>query len=166
VLNAVLIGAAVHLVAIPVWGAVSDRLGRKPVYLFGAVGVGLWAFAFIYLVDTENFGMTVLAVAVGLVLHAAMYGPQAAFLSELFGTNVRYSGVSIGYQLASIVAGGLAPLIAVSLYTGYDSGYSVALYVAAAALITVIAVATYQETGKRDLDSDEAFTRRRSASGV
>jgi metabolite-proton symporter len=159
VLNAVLIGAAVHLVAIPVWGALSDRLGRKPVYLFGAVGTGLWAFAFVYLVDTENFWLTVLAVSVGLVLHAAMYGPQAAFLSELFGTNVRYSGVSIGYQLASIVAGGLAPLIAVALYSGYDSGYSVAVYVAASAVITVLAVATYQETGKRNLDTDAAFDR-------
>jgi metabolite-proton symporter len=166
VLNAVLIGAAVHLVAIPVWGALSDRLGRKPVYLFGAVGTGLWAFAFVYLVDTESFAMTVLAVAVGLVLHAAMYGPQAAFLSELFGTNVRYSGVSIGYQLASIVAGGLAPLIAVALYTGYGTGYSVALYVAISAVITIVAVATYQETGKRNLDSDAAFDRRGTASAI
>ena len=75
----------------------------------------MWAFAFIALIDTENFGLTVLAVVVGLVFHGAMYGPQAAFLSELFGTNVRYSGVSIGYQLASIFAGGLAPIIAVAL---------------------------------------------------
>ncbi|MGD9526344.1 MFS transporter [Pseudonocardia sp.] len=156
VLNAVLIGAAVHLVTIPMWGAASDRFGRRPVYLFGAVGVGVWAFAFIWLIDTESFPLTVLAIVVGLVLHGAMYGPQAAFLSELFGTKVRYSGVSVGYQLASIVAGGLAPLIAVSLYTTWDSGYAVAVYVAIAALITIVAVASYQETSSRDLAADDA----------
>jgi MFS family permease len=88
-----------------------------------------------------------------------MYGPQAAFLSELFGTKVRYSGVSIGYQLASIVAGGLAPLIAVALYTGFDSGYAIAFYVAISALVTIIAVGTYTETKQRDLETDPAFDR-------
>ena len=92
------------------WGALSDRFGRRPVYLLGAAGVGVWAFAFIALVNTRSFPMLVLAVVGGLLFHGAMYGPQAAFLSELFGTKVRYSGVSIGYQLASILAGGLAPL--------------------------------------------------------
>ena len=107
VLGAVLIGAAVHLVTIPVWGALSDRFGRRPVYLLGAAGVGIWAFAFIALVNTRSFPMLVLAVVGGLLFHGAMYGPQAAFLSELFGTKVRYSGVSIGYQLASNLAGAL-----------------------------------------------------------
>lgn len=157
VLNAVLIGAAVHLVTIPIWGALSDRFGRKPIYLLGAVGVGVWAFAFIFLIDTKNFGLTVLAVVVGLLFHGAMYGPQAAFLSELFGTKVRYSGVSVGYQLASIVAGGLAPLIAVSLYTAYGNGYPVAIYLAISAVISIIAVASYTETSKRDLAADDAL---------
>src|SRR5690349_3501421 len=103
VLAAVLIGAAVHLVTIPIWGALSDRFGRRPLYLLGAAGVGIWAFAFIALVNTRSFPMLVLAVVGGLLFHGAMYGPQAAFLSELFGTKVRYSGVSIGYQLASIL---------------------------------------------------------------
>lgn len=151
VLNAVLIGAAVHLVTIPIWGALSDRFGRKPIYLLGAAGVGIWAFAFFALVDTERFGFVVLAIVGGLLFHGAMYGPQAAFLSELFGTKVRYSGVSIGYQLASIVAGGLAPIIAVALYTRWSSGYAVAVYVAVAALISIVAVASYGETHKRDL---------------
>ena len=158
-LGAVLIGAAVHIVAIPVWGALSDRIGRRPVYLFGAVGVGVWAFAFFFLLDTRNFALTAIAVVVGLVLHGAMYGPQAAFLSELFGTTVRYSGVSIGYQLASILAGGLAPIIAVALLGAFHSGYAIAVYVALSAVLTVLAVATYSETRHRDLASDPALTR-------
>jgi metabolite-proton symporter len=159
VLNAVLIGAAVHFVTIPLWGALSDRIGRRPVYLLGAAGVGVWAFAFFALIDTKDFGLTAVAVAVGLVFHGAMYGPQAAFLSELFGTKVRYSGVSIGYQLASILAGGLAPLIAVALLVRFDSGYAIAAYVAASAVLSIIAVASYGETRHRDLADDPAQAR-------
>jgi len=163
VLNAVLIGAAVHLVTIPIWGALSDRFGRKSIYLWGATGVGVWGFVFIFLIDTESFALTVLAVVGGLLFHGAMYGPQAAFLSELFGTKVRYSGVSVGYQLASVVAGGLAPFIAVSLYTAFGSGYAVAVYVAASALITMVAVATYPETRHRTLAADHALPTRSDA---
>jgi metabolite-proton symporter len=166
VLGAVLIGAVAHLVTIPIWGALSDRVGRRPVYMIGAAGVGIWAFAFIALVDTRNFPLTVLAIIGGLLFHGAMYGPQAAFLSELFGTKVRYSGVSIGYQLASIFAGGLAPLIAVWLLDLTGTGYAIAAYVAVSALITIIAVASYQETGKRDLDADKAFDRVRPSTGT
>jgi metabolite-proton symporter len=150
-LNAVLIGAAVHFFAIPAWGALSDRIGRKPVYLFGAVGVGVWGFVFIALMDTKNFALTALAVTVGLILHGAMYGPQASFFTELFGTRVRYSGVSVGYQLASIIAGGLAPFIAVALLKAYDSGFAIAVYVAVCAVISVVAVTSYGETHRRDL---------------
>ena len=158
-LGAVLIGAAVHIAAIPMWGALSDRIGRRPVYLIGAVGVGVWAFAFIALLNTKNFALAAVAVVVGLVLHGAMYGPQAAFLSELFGTTVRYSGVSIGYQLASILAGGLAPIIAVALLGAFHTGYAIAVYVALAAVVTIVAVATYSETSKRDLAEDPTLTR-------
>jgi metabolite-proton symporter len=154
VLGAVLIGSAVHLVTIPIWGAVSDRFGRKPVFLFGAAGVGVWAFAFFYLIDTRSFALTAIAVVVGLVFHGAMAGPLAAFLPELFGTKVRYSGVSIGYQLASVFAGGLAPLIAASLLVATGSGYAIAAYVAACSVLSIVAVATYSETNKRRLDDD------------
>ncbi|MFC4058376.1 MFS transporter [Planomonospora corallina] len=151
VLNAVLIGSAVHFASIPMWGALSDRLGRRPVYLLGAAGVGLWSFAFFPLVDTGNFAAITLAVTVGLVLHGAMYGPQAAFFSELFATRMRYSGVSVGAQLSSIVAGGLAPLIAVALLQAYDSALPVMLYVAGAAALTLLTVFVSRETRGRDL---------------
>ncbi len=152
-LNAVLIGAAIHFCAIPLWGALSDRIGRKPVYLIGAVGVGVWAFVFIALVDTKNFALATLAVTVGLILHGAMYGPQASFFTELFGTRVRYSGVSVGYQLASIIAGGLAPFIAIALLKAYDTGYAISIYVGVCSLISIIAVTSYGETRQRDLST-------------
>jgi MFS family permease len=156
-LNAVLISSAIHLVTIPLWGALSDRIGRKPVYLFGAAGIGVWGFAFLGLLDTESFLLAVLAITVGLLFHGAMYGPQAAFFSELFGTKARYSGVSIGYQLASVAAGAPAPLIAIYLLGRYDSGTPVAIYLAICAAITLGAVAAYGETRLRDLATDDAL---------
>ncbi|ADH68210.1 MULTISPECIES: MFS transporter [Nocardiopsis] len=151
VLNAVLVASAVHLVTIPAWGALSDRIGRRPVTALGAAGAGLWVFAFFPLVDAGTFWSVTLAVTVGLVLHGAMYGPQAAFFSELFSTRVRYSGASVGYQLASIVAGGLAPLVATALLASFGSSVPVSLYVAAMAAVTLVAVAAARETRGRDL---------------
>ncbi|MEV0966163.1 MFS transporter [Streptomyces sp. NPDC049910] len=152
-LNAVLIASAVHFAVIPFWGALSDRLGRRPVYLIGAVGVGAWMFPFFALIDTGSFGSLLLAVTVGLVLHGAMYAPQAAFFSEMFATRMRYSGASIGAQFSSVAAGAPAPLIATALLAEYGSATPIALYVIAAALLTVVAVACARETRDRDLAS-------------
>ncbi len=145
-LNAVLIASFVHLVTIPMWGALSDRIGRRTTYLIGTVGIGLWMFVFFALLDTRSFFPMTLAVSVGLFLHGAMYGPQAAFFSELFGTKVRYSGASIGYQLASIAAGAVAPLIATALLAAYDSSFPIVLYVLGMCVLTVIAVVVAKET--------------------
>ncbi|WP_277675491.1 MFS transporter [Saccharopolyspora rectivirgula] len=156
-LNASLIAAAIHFVSIPLWGALSDRVGRRPVYLFGAVGTGLWAFAFFPLVDTKSFWIITFATTIGLIFHGAMYGPQAAYFAELFGTRVRYSGASIGYQLASIVAGSLAPIIATALLSAFGSATPIAVYVAACSAVTFIAVARSPETRTRDLAADHAL---------
>ncbi|MFD3919437.1 MFS transporter [Streptomyces sp. NPDC058595] len=153
-LNAVLIGSAVHFVTIPLWGALSDRLGRRPVTMIGAIGMVGWAFAFFALLDTESFPVIALAVTVGLLFHGAMYGPQAAFISEMFDTKVRYSGASMGSQLASIIGGALAPLIAVELLKDYDSSVPVSIYLSAAALVTVVTVWIAKETRGRDLSKD------------
>ncbi|WP_184928635.1 MFS transporter [Saccharothrix ecbatanensis] len=161
-LNAVLIGSAVHLVTIPMWGALSDVIGRRVTYLIGAIGIAGWMFVFFALLDTKSFLPMTLAVTVGLVLHGAMYGPQAAFFSELFGTKVRYSGASIGYQLASIAAGAVAPLIATALLSAYNSTLPIILYVVGMCVLTVIAVLAAKETKGTSLsrtDNEPAVVR-------
>jgi metabolite-proton symporter len=151
-LNAVLLGSAVQLVAIPAFGALSDRWGRRPVYLGGTVFLLLFAFPFFWLMGTKVPALAALAVIVGLVGHAAMYGPQAAFFSELFGTRVRYSGASLGYQLASPLAGGLAPLVATALlnWSGGDAA-PIAWYLIGMAVITIVSVWCAEETHRKGL---------------
>ncbi|NGN65883.1 MHS family MFS transporter [Streptomyces sp. A7024] len=155
-LNAVLIASAVHFAVIPLWGAASDRFGRRPVYLLGAAGIGAWAFPFFMLIDTSSFGALLLAVTVGLVLHGAMYAPQAAFFSEMFATRMRYSGASIGAQFASVAAGAPAPLIATALLADFDSSTPISLYLLAAVALTLIAVWVAKETRARDLSGQDA----------
>jgi metabolite-proton symporter len=153
-LNAVIIASAVHLVVIPLWGLLSDKIGRRAVYLVGAVGIAAWSFVFFAMLDTRSFGLIVLGTTLGLILHGAMYGPQAAFFAELFGTRMRYSGASIGYQLASIAAGAVAPLIAVALLQQFDGALAISVYVASMSAVTVIAVLASRETRGVSLTDD------------
>ena len=152
ILNGVLLGSVVQLFFIPFFGALSDRVGRRPVYLGGAIFLALFAFPFFWLVDTRATAAVWTAVVVGLIGHSAMYGPQAAFFSELFGTHVRYSGASLGYQLASPLAGGLAPLIATALLQ-WSGGkpWPIAAYLVCMALITIVSVWLAAETHRNNL---------------
>jgi MFS family permease len=155
-LNAVLIAAACQVVLIPWFGVLSDRFGRRPVYLFGAIGAAVWVFVFFALLDTGSFVLIVLATVVALVLHAAMYGPQASFIAEMFPTRVRYTGASMGYQLAGILGGAVAPIVSVALLDKYDTSLVVSLYVVAMLAITAACVAAAPETSRVDLHADPA----------
>lgn len=152
VLQGVLLGSALQFVVLPLFGAWSDRIGRRPVYLGGAVFLTLFAFPFFWLVDTQHTAAVWLAISIGLIGHSAMYGPQAAFFSEMFGTHVRYSGASLGYQLASPFAGGLAPLIATALLQ-WSGGkpWPVAIYLILTGIITIVCVWLAVETHRADL---------------
>lgn len=166
-LNAVLIGAAVGFFVIAAFGALSDKIGRRPVYMGGAAFWVLFAFPFFWMLDTGSAPVIYLGVLVGIIGHAAMYGPQAAFFSELFGARVRYSGASIGYQLASVLAGGLSPFIAVALLAWAGSFWPIALYIIGLCLLTLLAVYVATETYQSDDDASESEQPREStASGV
>ena len=135
-LTAVLVGSACQLVLIPLFGGLSDRFGRRPVYAVGAIAAAAWAFAFFPLLATGSTPVIVLAVVVALLTHAAMYGPQAAFIAELFPTRMRYSGASLAYQATSIFAGSLAPIIALYLLSRFNSWVPIAIYLAIAGAIS------------------------------
>ena len=152
-LNALLAGAAVQFFAIPFFAFLSDRIGRRPVYAFGGLGLAAWCFLLFPLLGSGDNAQIVPALVVGLVLHGAMYGPQAAFITELFPTRIRYSGVSLAYQLTSIVAGSLAPIIALALYQHYGSALPVAIYVGAACAISGLSALAARETKGVELDS-------------
>ena len=153
VLYGILIGAALELLAIPFFGALSDRLGRRPVYLFGAIVTAVFAYPLFWLIDTGSTAALWSGIAIAFVLsHAAMYAPQAAFLSELFGARVRYSGASLGAQLASVFAGALAPLIATGLLRAGYGGGAIALYVIGLAVVTIVSVVLATETHRDDIE--------------
>jgi MFS transporter, MHS family, shikimate and dehydroshikimate transport protein len=152
-LTGIMVAALIGLLTTPLWGGLSDKVGRKPVYLAGAVFSLLYAFVFFDLIDTKSPVLIWIAIILAINIgHDLMYGPQAAYFSELFGTRVRYSGASLGYQLASVIAGGISPLIAVALLarTPGDPG-GVVLLMAFMSLITVIAVVVSPETYKDDI---------------
>ncbi|WP_199435256.1 MFS transporter [Qaidamihabitans albus] len=151
-LRAVLIAGILELFLYPAWGLLSDRFGRKRVTLVGLAGCAVWAVAFFMLLDTRSPVLIVVAVLIGLFFEAAMYGVQAPWICELFDTDVRYSGASIGYQTASIVGGSLAPLIGVALLREFQSPWPVVGYLLLGLAVTLIAVLTTAETRGRDLD--------------
>ncbi|MDQ0736926.1 MFS transporter [Arthrobacter agilis] len=158
-LLALLIAHAVHFAVIPQVGRLSDTFGRRPVYLVGVVLGATWAFFAFPMFDTLNAFLIILAVTIGLVFHAFMYAGQPAIMAEMFPTRMRYSGVSLGYQVTSILAGSLAPIIATALLQEYDSWVPVALYLVVACAITLVAVLTLKETrgaSLREVDAEDA----------
>ncbi|HLI20610.1 MAG TPA: MFS transporter [Stellaceae bacterium] len=148
-LTAVLVASCISFVTTPLAGHVSDLIGRKKTYILGAIATGLYGFIYFGLLDTGSSVLIFIAVALSLVAHDFQYGPQAALIAEVFTPRLRYSGSSMGYQLASIIAGGPAPLIATYLYGTYHSSMAIALYGAACCIVTVIATALLRDyTGK------------------
>ena len=150
-LTAVLIGCAIMVPLQFMFSPYSDRNGRKGIFMLGAILSGIWAFAIFPLVDTGNFWLIVLALTFGLIFLAMMYGPQAAFFTELFSTEVRYSGATLGYQFGAIVGGAFAPTIAVKLWSDFDI-FWVSVYIAFAAFLTLISVMALTETYQSNLD--------------
>jgi metabolite-proton symporter len=147
VLGGLILAAALELLAIPLYGALTDRIGRRPVYLFGAIMTAVLAYPIFLMLDTASPTLVRLSLLLGLLFgHAAMYAPQGAFFAELFGTRVRYSGASLGVQLSSVLAGGLSPLIATSfLQHGFGRG-ALSLYLIGMAVVTIVSVLVTSET--------------------
>ena len=152
VLNAVAIGAVAQLLSILYFGRLSDRVGRRIPFLIGGVGMAMWAFAVYPLMSTGNFALMALSVSVAMVFQGAMYGVLAAFIAELFDTSYRYTGISLGYMLIGVIGGGFAPLIASALLDATGSVTSVAVYISASSVLTLIAVYFAPETSKRNLN--------------
>lgn len=142
----VLVSAGVMVLMIPLFGALSDRVGRRPVYLAGAVGAIVWTFAFFPLLETGNTMLILVADLIGMMCWAAMYGPLAAFTTELFPARVRYSGASLGYQLSGILGGAFAPIIAIALYGRFESWVPIAIYVAVMLTVTIVSVSLARES--------------------
>ncbi|MBN9213446.1 MAG: MFS transporter [Microbacterium sp. SCN 70-200] len=146
ILGMLVIAHVVHMIVIPFIGGLTDRVGRKPIYAIGTVMAAAWGFVAFPMFDTKQPVIIILAICLGLVVHAFMYAPQPSIMSEMFPTRMRYSGVSLGYQVTSIVAGSLAPIIATALLSAYGSYIPVAVYLAIAAAITLVAVLSMRET--------------------
>jgi metabolite-proton symporter len=153
-LVAVLAASAVSLVSTPLFGYVSDRIGRKKMYLLGAAAMSVFGFIYFGLLNTGSLLLVFVAIVLSFIPHDMMYGPQAALIAESFSGRVRYSGASLGYQLASVIAGGPAPLIATWLYATFQSAYAIAGYILVCAVITIIAVALMTDYTGKDIEGE------------
>ena len=157
-LNATLVMSALSLISVPLFGLLSDRYGRKRVYLIGCAVMVLFPFAYYGLLDTKIAFVVFLAIAISLPLHDMQYGPQAALIAESFTGRLRYSGASLGYQAASIIAGGPAPIVATFLVNTFHSSLPVAIYLGLCALVSFAATLGLQDNRARDItrEYDEA----------
>jgi MFS family permease len=161
ILTLLLVAHVIHAIVVPIMGRFTDRLGRRPVYAAGAVLGMAWGFVAFPMFNTENQWIILAAIVLGLVIHAFMYAGQPAIMAEMFPTRMRYSGVSLGYQVTSIVAGSLAPIIATALLRQFGTWVPIAVYIAIACVITLVAVITLKETRGISLQSVDAEDRRR-----
>jgi metabolite-proton symporter len=153
-LAAVLSASLLSFVSIPFFGHLSDRIGRKNMYMIGAVATGVFGFIYFNMLNTGSEVVIFLAVVLSLIPHDMLYGPQAALIAESFTGRLRYSGSSLGYQLASVIAGGPAPLIATWLYGTYRSSFPIAVYIAICAVITLIATALMTDYTGKDISGE------------
>ncbi len=159
ILLLLLMAHAIHFCTVPLVGKMSDKFGRRPVYLSGALLAGTWGFFAFPMMDTGVDGIILAAITIGLVFHALMYAGQPSIMAEMFPTRMRYSGVSLGYQVTSIVAGSLAPIIAGTLLSNFGSSVPVAFYLLGASIVTTIAVLVLKETrgiSLHDVDAADA----------
>jgi metabolite-proton symporter len=154
ILTAVMAAAVVSFVTIPLSGHISDRIGRRKMYLIGVVSIGLFGFLYFGMVDTAIPSAVFIAIVLSLIPHDIQYGPQAALIAESFTPRLRYSGASLGYQLASIIAGGPAPIIATWLFATYKSGYAIAVYIAACAVVSAVAAAFMPDYTGQDISAE------------
>ena len=155
-LTALIAAGLVSFVTIPLAGHLSDRFGRKRIYLIGSVATGIFGFIYFAMLNTVVPGWMFLAIVLSFVPHDLMYGPQAALIAECFTARLRYSGSSIGYQLASVIAGGPAPLIATALLAATGSGYAIAVYIAFCAVVSIIATVLMPDYTNRDISQEHA----------
>ena len=153
-LVSVLTASMLSFVSIPLFGHLSDRIGRKKMYMIGAAVTGVFGFVYFGLLNTGSATVIFFAIVLSLVPHDMMYGPQAALIAESFTGRLRYSGSSLGYQLASIIAGGPAPLIATWLFGTYQSAYAIAIYIAICAVISLVATALMTDHTGRDISGE------------
>jgi MFS family permease len=159
-LTAVLAASVLSFVSIPLFGHLSDQIGRKNMYMIGAAATGIFGFIYFAMLNTGSEAIIFLAIILSLIPHDMMYGPQAALIAESFTGRLRYSGSSLGYQLASIIAGGPAPLIATWLFGTFHSPTAIAVYIAICAVITLVATALMTDYIGKDINAPDAYERR------